>query len=134
MVNKVNDFLVNNSTCTVATSSNDIPAAATVDYSMVNNNLVFSSACDTVKAQNLAVNNQACVTVHDPVQSCACTVEGTTVTPTQDEIDTYNQNYCTRHNMSASDIPDRNYYKLVPDRVHYNDYSDGDYTAETYDY
>ena len=120
---KVIELLNNNNVCYIATCRDNIPRATPMEYVMVNGSLIFSTRGNTNKDKNLKENNKISVAVNNlPV---FVTIDGTTETPSDDEIKKCNNIYFERHPELAEDIKSwsLHYYKVVPSVAYYSDYS-----------
>lgn len=125
---KVLQFLKENLVCCLATCSNDKPRASAMEYVIVGNNVLFATDGNSIKASNLKVNNKISFSAH--AMPKFVTIDGTTATPKQDEIDSYNKTLFERH-PEFKEMVEKGmmkpfvYFKLVPEVVYYNDYSTG---------
>ena len=120
---KVIKLLNDNRVCYIATCSNNIPRATPMEYAMVDGSLIFSTRGNTNKDKNLRENNKISVAVNGmPV---FVTMNGTTETPSADEIEKCNSIYFERHPELEEEIKGwtLHYYKVVPDVAYYTDYS-----------
>lgn len=125
---KVYDFLRCSNVCTIATSSDGNPRASIVEYHMLGNAIIFATSPDTIKAQNLKKNNRISMSVCS--MPLFVTMDGTTTTPTDEEVASYNEQLFHRHpdfiDMFENTLmPPFQYYKLVIETVYFNDYSQG---------
>lgn len=125
---KVINFLKANSLCTVATSYNDMPRASVVEYYMAGDSIVFATSSDSIKATNLAKNDHISMSVHN--MPLFVTVDGCVVEPTAEEIEVYNSQLMAHHPeffemIEKGMMPPFSYFKIVPETVYYNDYSQG---------
>ena len=120
---KVIKLLNDNNVCYIATCSNNIPRATPMEYVMVDGSLIFSTRGNTNKDKNLKENNKISVAVNNmPV---FVTINGTTETPSANEIEKLKNVYFERHSELEEDIKSWSlrYYKVVPTVVYYTDYS-----------
>jgi len=120
---KVIELLNDNTVCYIATCSNNIPRATAMEYVMIDGSLIFSTRGDTNKDRNLKANNRISVAVNNmPV---FVTIDGTTETPSTDEIEKCNNIYFERHPELVEDIKSwsLHYYKVIPTVAYYTDYS-----------
>ena len=118
---KVIKLLNENKVCYIATCSNNIPRATAMEYVMVNGSLIFSTLGNTNKDKNLKENNKISVVVDNtPVFA---TINGTTETPSADEIEKCNSIYYERYPELAEEIKNFTlyYYKLIPTVAYYTD-------------
>ncbi|MCL2385984.1 MAG: pyridoxamine 5'-phosphate oxidase family protein [Defluviitaleaceae bacterium] len=120
---KVIKLLNDNTVCYIATCSDNIPRATPMEYVMVDDSLIFSTRGNTNKDKNLKENNKISVTVNNmPV---FVTLNGTTETPSVDEIEKLKKVYFERHPELEEDIKGWSlcYYKVIPVVAYYTDYS-----------
>lgn len=128
MDSRVVKFFSENVVCTVATCQNGNPRASALEYVKVDDGIIFATDPSSIKAENLKANNKLSISVHNmPV---FVTVDGTTTTPSEAEINTYNTVLFERHPefvemMEKGMMRPFVYYKVVPETVYYNDYSKG---------
>lgn len=125
---KVYDFLKKNNVCTLATSSEGNPRASIVEYYMLGNAIIFATSPDSIKAQNLRKNNRISMSVWE--MPMFVTLDGTTTSPAEEEIASYNKQLFVRHPEFVEMInnklmPPFQYYKLVIETAYFNDYSQG---------
>ena len=130
---KVTKFLEDNTECTIATCADDKPRASIVGYVMIEGNLIFATDPDSIKANNLNVNNKISLSICRMPQFVV--VDGTTADPTDKEKDTYNKVMFERspelkQAVETGEMHPFHYYKLVPEIAYYNDYSNGMGPAE----
>jgi len=120
---KVIKLLNDNNVCYIATCSNNIPRATPMEYVMVDGSLIFSTRGNTNKDKNLKENNRISVAVNN--MPIFATIDGTTETPSAEEIEKCNNIYFERHPELEEDIKgwELCYYKLVPTVAYYSDYS-----------
>jgi len=126
---KVIKLLNDNDVCYLATCSNNIPRATPMEYVMVNGSLIFSTRGNTNKDKNLKENNRISVTINN--MPIFVTIDGTTETPSTEEIRECCKIYLERHPDIAEDTDlfeaiksgSLHYYKLVPVVAYYSDYS-----------
>ena len=90
--------------------------------------ILFATNPDSIKANNLRANNKISFSAH--AMPKFVTIDGTTTTPTQNEIDEYNKILFARHpeflEMATQGMMKPfAYFKIVPEVIYYNDYSDG---------
>lgn len=125
---KVLQFLRENLVCCLATCSNDKPRASAMEYVVVGDNILFATDGDSIKAANLKANNKISFSAN--AMPKFVTIDGTTSTPNEDEINTYNKILFERH-PEFKEMVEKGmmkpfvYFKLVPEVVYYNDYSAG---------
>ena len=120
---KVIKLLNENKICYIATCSDNIPRATAMEYVMVNGSMIFSTLGNTNKDKNLKENNKISVAVNNtPV---FVTINGTTETPSADEIEKCNNIYFERYPEIAEDIKSwtLHYYKVIPAVAYYTDQS-----------
>jgi len=126
---KVIQLLRENEVCYIATCSDNIPRATPMEYVVVNGSLIFSTRGNTRKDKNLRENNRISVTVNNTPVFVA--IDGTTETPSADEIETCGNIYLERHPELAEEPElveaiksgSLRYYKLIPSVAYYSDYS-----------
>lgn len=132
-MDKVLQFLRENLVCTLATCANDKPRASAMEYAVVGDNVLFSTDGDSIKAGNLKANNKISFSAH--AMPKFVTIDGVTATPDEDEINAYNKILFERH-PEFKEMVEKGmmrpfvYFKLVPEVVYYNDYSNGMRPAE----
>lgn len=125
---KVLQFLKENMVCCLATCSNDKPRASAMEYAVVGDSVVFATNGESIKATNLKANNKISFSAH--AMPKFVTIDGTTATPSEEEINAYNSILFTRH-PEFKEMAEKGmmapftFYKLVPEVVYYNDYSAG---------
>ena len=127
-MDKILEFLNNNVVCSLATCSGDIPRATAMEYIMANGHIIFATDPDSIKARNLKANNRISFSVHN--MPLFVTIDGTTETPTEQEVADYNKTLFERHPefkdaMAAGMMRPFQYYKIVPKTAYWNDYSKG---------
>ena len=120
---KVIKLLNDNKVCYIATCNNNVPRATPMEYVMVDGSLLFSTRGDTNKDKNLKENNKISLTVNN--MPIFVTLNGTTETPSDSEIEKLHKIYFERHPELEEDIKGWTlcYYKVVPTIVYYTDYS-----------
>ena len=126
---KVIKLLNDNEVCYIATCRDNIPRAAPMEYVMVDGSLIFSTRGNTNKDKNLKENNRISVTVNN--MPIFVTIDGTTETPSADEIEKCGNIYLERHPELAEEPElveaikggSLHYYKLIPSVAYYSDYS-----------
>ena len=120
---KVIKLLSDNTVCYIATCSDNIPRATPMEYVMVDGSLIFSTRGNTNKDKNLKENNKISVAVNN--MPIFVTLNGTTETPSSDEIDKLKKVYFERHPELEEEIKgwSLHYYKVVPTVAYYTDYS-----------
>lgn len=125
---KILQFLSENLVCCLATCSNDNPRASAMEYVVMEDNIFFATDGDSIKASNLKANNKISFSAH--AMPKFVTIDGTTATPNEGEIDAYNKILFERH-PEFKEMAEKGmmkpfvYFKLVPEVVYYNDYSAG---------
>ena len=125
---KILRFLKENSVCCLATCSNDKPRASAMEYIVLGDNVFFATDGDSIKASNLKANNKISFSAH--AMPKFVTIDGTTATPNEDEINAYNKTLFERH-PEFNEMVEKGmmkpfvYFRLVPEVVYYNDYSAG---------
>lgn len=125
---KVLKFLRENSVCCLATCSNDKPRASAMEYAVVGDNVLFATDGNSIKAANLKANNKISFSAHSMPKFV--TIDGTTTTPKENEIEAYNKILFERH-PEFKEMVEKGmmrpfvYFKLIPKVVYYNDYSAG---------
>ena len=130
---KVIKLLNENKVCYIATCSDNVPRAAAMEYVMVNGSLIFSTLGNINKDKNLKANNKISIVVNNtPVFA---TINGTTETPSAEEIEKCNSVYFERYPELAADIKSwtLHHYKLIPTVAYYTDHSQ-DIISETVDF
>ena len=122
-MDKVIKLLNENKICYIATCSDNIPRATPMEYVMVDGSLLFSTRGNTNKDENLRENNKISVAVND--MTVFVTLNGTTATPSADEIEKLHRIYFERHPELEEEIKGwtLHYYKVVPTVAYYTDYS-----------
>jgi len=86
-MDKVLRFLKANRIMTLATSSDDVPRASIMEYTMVGDTMMFSTFPGSVKSKNLSKNPRMSFTVgHIPV---FLAMDGTAVEASQEEKEKY---------------------------------------------
>jgi len=125
---KIFQFLKENLVCCLSTCSNDKPRASAMEYAVIEDNVFFATDGDSIKASNLKENNK--ISFSAQAMPKFVTIDGTTVTPNEDEINAYNKILFDRHpefkEMAIKGMMKPfTYFKLVPEIVYYNDYSTG---------
>jgi len=86
-MDKVLKFLKANRIMTLATSSDDVPRASIMEYTMVGDTMMFSTYPGSIKAENISKNPRVSFTVgHIPV---FLTMDGTVAEASQKEKDAY---------------------------------------------
>ena len=130
---KVLKFLRENSVCCLATCSKDMPRASTMEYILIEDTIFFATSGDSIKANNLKANNNISFAAYTMPKFV--TIDGTTDTPTEDEIKEYNKILFGRH-PEFKDMTENGmmksmaYFKINPEVVYYNDYTSGMGPAE----
>ena len=127
-MDKLLKFLNENMVCSLATCSGDVPRATAMEYIMEDGHIIFATDPDSIKAQNLKANNKISFSAHN--MPLFVTIDGTTETPTEQEIAAYNKTLFERHPefkdaMAAGMMHPFQYYKIIPKTVYWNDYSAG---------
>lgn len=129
---KVIDFLKANRVMALATSSNENPRCSAMEYYMIGDAMIFSTSGDSIKAMNIKANNNISISVHN--MPLFVTIDGCTTSPSQSEIEWYNEQLFTHHpefrQMMAGCIGSFVYFKVVPQAIYFNDYSAGMAPAE----
>jgi len=120
---KVIELLNDNTVCYIATCSDNVPRATPMEYVIVDGSLIFSTRGNTNKDKNLKANNKISVVVNN--MTVFVTINGTTETPTADEITKLHRVYFERHPELEEDIKSwtLTYYKVIPTIAYYTDYS-----------
>ena len=119
---KIIKLLNDNKVCYIATCSDNIPRATPMEYVMVNGSLIFSTRGNTTKDKNLKENNKISIAVNNfPVFA---TIDGSTESPSADEIEKCNKTYYERHPDMVEELKGYSltYYKLIPSVAYYSDY------------
>lgn len=127
-MDKVIQFLKENMVCCLATCANDKPRASTMEYAVVNSQVMFATDGESVKAGNLKNNNKVSFAAHSMPKFV--TIDGTTATPDEDEINAFNRILFERHPdfkemVEKGTMRPFAYYKIVPEVVYFSDYSNG---------
>lgn len=130
---KVLQFLRENTVCCLATCSNDKPRASTMEYIMVGDNILFATDVESIKVGNLKANNKISFSAY--AMPRFVTIDGTTETPNEEELKEFNKIIFERH-PDFKEMVEKGmmrpfaYYKLIPEVAYYNDYSQGMRPAE----
>lgn len=132
-MDKVLQFLKENMVCCLATCANNKPRASAMEYVVVGDQVMFATDGNSMKAVNLAANNKISFSAH--AMPKFVTIDGTTASPNEDEINEYNKILFERHPEFKVMVENGmmrpfTYYKLVPEVAYYNDYSTGMKPAE----
>ncbi|MBR0599397.1 pyridoxamine 5'-phosphate oxidase family protein [Sinanaerobacter chloroacetimidivorans] len=127
-MDKVLQLLRENMICCLATCSDDKPRASAMEYVIAGDYILFATDGDSIKAANLRANNKISFSAHSMPQFV--TIDGTTMEPSEAEINEYNRILFDRHpefkDMIAKGMMKPfTYFKLVPEVAYYNDYSNG---------
>lgn len=125
---KVIKFLKENHVMTLATSLNDKPRASVLEYVMIGDAVIFATAEDSIKANNIKGNKKISVSVHNMPKFV--TLDGAAVTPSEAEISEYNKILFERH-PEFKEMVEKGimhpfaYFKVSVETAYYNDYSTG---------
>lgn len=125
---KVINFLKDNHVMTLATSLNDKPRASVLEYVIIGDSILFATAEDSIKANNLKQNKRISLSVYNMPKFV--TLDGIAVAPTETEISEYNKILFERH-PEFKELVEKGimhpfaYFKVSIETAYYNDYSTG---------
>jgi uncharacterized pyridoxamine 5'-phosphate oxidase family protein len=126
---KVIEFLKANTSghCAIATCSDNKPRVSAMEYTMLGDDIVFSTSPDSIKAQNIAKNNQVSFSFHNMPKFV--TIDGTTTSITESETEqamkmTLEENPQLKPMIESGQLVLK-FYKIVPKTVYFIDYSQG---------
>ena len=136
-LDKIVKFLNENVVCSLATCKDNVPRATAMEYVMAEGHIIFATDPDSIKARNLKANNKISFSAQN--MPLFVTIDGTTETPTEQEIAAYNKTLFERHPefndaMAAGMMRPFQYYKIVPKTAYWNDYSAGMPPTEIIEY
>lgn len=127
-MDKVLKFLKENVVCTLATCSNNKPRASAMEYGVVGDHVIFATQGSSIKALNLKANNKISFSAY--AMPRFLTIDGTTAAADAQEIEAYTGILFARHpefkELAAQGLMQPfTYYKLIPELIYYNDFSNG---------
>ncbi len=112
----------------IATSANDNPRVSIVEYVMLDDQLVFATDPQSIKAKNLKANNKCSISIG--INPEYVTIDGQVIAPSLCEIDEYNRILFEKHPEFAEYVENGqmrplSHFRFVPKIAYYNDNTAG---------